>query len=324
MTIIWIAGTIKFEVDYGKTYLLRLINSIMNEEMFFAIANHTLTVVGMDAGYLKPFDTNYVMITPGQTMDILVTANQKPSHYYIASRVYAGATSYDTNTITAILHYSGNYSTPTSPFLPSIPDYTDIVAVTNFTSKLRSLNSMAHPINVPKHINTKLFIAIAVNTQPCVNNSCEGPNGARLSASLNNISFVEPSISILQAYYKGINGVFQGNFPREPLYKYNYTADEVAANLLNSNPATKVRVLKYNTTVEIVLQGTSILGAENHPIHLHGYNFYVVGSGFGNFNSTTDPKNYNLVDPPELNTVDVPTNGWAAIRFRADNPGKLL
>ncbi|GMP80117.1 hypothetical protein CsSME_00035347 [Camellia sinensis var. sinensis] len=28
-----------------------------------------------------------------------------------------------------------------------------------------------------------------------------------------------------------------------------------------------------------------------------------------------------MVDPPEVNTVGVPTNGWAAIRFRADNPG---
>ena len=83
-----------------------------------------------------------------------------------------------------------------------------------------------------------------------------------------------------------------------------------------------MRILEYNSTVEIVFQGTNVLnGAENHPVHLHGYSFYVVGSGFGNFNNGTDPKNYNLVDPPELNTVGVSQNGWAAIRFRADNPG---
>ena len=83
-----------------------------------------------------------------------------------------------------------------------------------------------------------------------------------------------------------------------------------------------MRILEYNSTVEIVFQGTNVLNvAENHPVHLHGYSFYVVGSGFGNFNNGTDPKNYNLVDPPELNTVGVSKNGWAAIRFRADNPG---
>ncbi|KAJ0796123.1 putative laccase [Helianthus annuus] len=69
------------------------------------------------------------------------------------------------------------------------------------------------------------------------------------------------------------------------------------------------------------MQGTTIFGAENHPLHLHGFNFYVVGQGAGNFNSTTDPANFNLVDPVERNTVGVPSGGWVAVRFRADNPG---
>jgi laccase len=82
---------------------------------------------------------------------------------------------------------------------------------------------------------------------------------------------------------------------------------------------TEVRVLEYNASVEIILQGTNVLAADNHPIHLHGYSFYVVGWGFGNFDPSKDPSRYNLVDPPEETTVGVPHNGWAAIRFRADN-----
>uniref|UniRef100_A0A0A9CQ57 Plastocyanin-like domain-containing protein n=1 Tax=Arundo donax TaxID=35708 RepID=A0A0A9CQ57_ARUDO len=69
------------------------------------------------------------------------------------------------------------------------------------------------------------------------------------------------------------------------------------------------------------MQGTSILGAESHPLHLHGFNFFVVGQGFGNFDPAKDPAKYNLVDPVERNTVGVPAAGWVAIRFRADNPG---
>lgn len=80
-------------------------------------------------------------------------------------------------------------------------------------------------------------------------------------------------------------------------------------------------VLPFNATVEVVLQDTSILGAESHPLHLHGYNFYVVGQGFGNFDPRKDPAKFNLVDPVERNTIGVPSGGWAAIRFRADNPG---
>lgn len=76
--------------------------------------------------------------------------------------------------------------------------------------------------------------------------------------------------------------------------------------------------------VEIVFQGTNILAPENHPMHLHGFSFYLVGTGSGNFNYKTSPKSYNLVDPPNVNTFGVPKNGWATIRFVADNPGTFF
>lgn len=82
-------------------------------------------------------------------------------------------------------------------------------------------------------------------------------------------------------------------------------------------------VLPFNTSVELVLQGTNIQGAESHPLHIHGFNFFVVGQGFGNFNPAKDPANFNLVDPVERNTIGVPMGGWAAVRFFADNPGKI-
>ena len=37
-------------------------------------------------------------------------------------------------------------------------------------------------------------------------------------------------------------------------------------------------------------------------------------------NPKTDPLKFNLVDPPERNTVIAPVSGWVAIRFKADNP----
>lgn len=319
-------GTFKMLVDYGKTYLLRIINAVMNEEMFLMIVNHNLTLVGTDGSYTKPLITNYIMITPGQTMDLLLMANQTPSHYYMAARAYSSGqgVAFDNTTTTGILQYSGNYTPPLNPLLPNLPDYNDTTAATNFTTQVRSLGSVDHPIDVPKRVHTKLYVTVSVNTLPCPNNSCTGPGGTRLSASLNNQSFVTPSIDILSAYYERISGVFKKNFPRKPPYPFNYTGDNLSSNLSTPNLATKVRMLRFNTTVEIVFQGTNLIAAENHPMHLHGYSFYVVGFGFGNFNNVTDPKSYNLDDPPERNTVGVPINGWVAIRFRANNPGSLM
>lgn len=80
-------------------------------------------------------------------------------------------------------------------------------------------------------------------------------------------------------------------------------------------------MIKYGEEVEIIYQGTNMIAAENHPMHLHGFSFYLVGTGSGNFDPNQAPKTYNLVDPPEVNTIGVPKNGWATVRFKADNPG---
>lgn len=77
----------------------------------------------------------------------------------------------------------------------------------------------------------------------------------------------------------------------------------------------------YTSVKEIVLQATSLVWSPDHPMHLHGHSFYVVGSGIGNFDEKNDPLNYNLVDPPLRNTIAVPRNGWTTIRFKTNNPG---
>ncbi|KAL6316028.1 hypothetical protein AAG906_015444 [Vitis piasezkii] len=191
------------------------------------------SVVGTDGSYTKPLTRDFITIFPGQTYDVLLEANQRPDHYYMAA-----------------ITYSFYYAT------------------TDTTLHLR-----LHPSLFFLHTMTQMHRF--------------GANGTRFSSSINNISFDTPTVDILQAYYYNIS---------------------------------EVRVLEYNSTVEIVFQGTNVLAATHHPMHLHGYSFYVVGWGFGNFDGNKDPLRYNLVDPPFQNTISVPSNGWVAIRFEASNP----
>ncbi|OWM84626.1 hypothetical protein CDL15_Pgr027413 [Punica granatum] len=308
-------------VDYGKTYLLRVINAVMNEEIFFGIANHTLRVVGTDGAYLKPINVEYIMITPGQTMDILVKANKPRSHYYMMGSPFADTNApFDNTLTTAIFQYRGKYTPPSSPYVPSLPVYNNKSAAGNFTALLRSLASKKHPVCVPLNITKRIFMTVSVNQIECANASCSGPDGNRLSASLTNISFVTPSIDILQAYYRHIENVYNNTFPDKPPYFFNFTGD-VGNNTVYPSLGTKVNMIKYGSAVEIIWQGTNVGAAENHPMHLHGYSFYVVGMGDGNFDNKTSPSKYNLVDPPLVNTIGLPKNGWTVIRFVADNPG---
>ncbi|XP_031276746.1 laccase-14-like [Pistacia vera] len=319
-------STYRLKVKFGKTYLLRIINAVMNEENFFGIANHTLTVVGHDGAYIKPITTDYILITPGQTMDILFTANQNLSHYYMAaSPFFDSVVAFDNSTTTAIVQYDGKYTPPSTPFFPNLPFYNDINAAQNFTNRVKSLATDAYPANVPKNITTQLYITVALNRILCPNNSClsptgDGPLDNKQSSSLNNVSFATPQVSILDAYYRGLSNVFLGDFPNQPPNFFNFTGDVSDVSIFTAS-GTKARLINYGEAVEIVFQGTNLQVAETHPLHLHGYSFFVVGTGSGNFNNETDPSSYNLVDPPELNTVNVPRNGWTAVRFFANNPG---
>ncbi|TVU27489.1 hypothetical protein EJB05_30103 [Eragrostis curvula] len=317
--------TTTFQVKSGETNLLRFTNAALNTELFVSLAGHTMTVVGADASYTKPYATSVLMIAPGQTTDVLVTFDQPAGRYYLAARAYASAQGvpFDNTTTTAIFDY-GATTAGSSPAMPTLPAYNDTTTATAFTTSLRGLRKA----ELPSHIDENLFFTVGVGLFNCSGGDqrCGGPNNTRFTASINNVSFVLPTtVSILQAHYHAATpAVFTADFPANPPVQFDYTAQNVSRALWQPVPGTKLYKLKYGAVVQVVLQGTNIFAAENHPIHIHGYDFYILAEGFGNFDAATDTTKFNLDDPPMRNTVGVPVNGWAVIRFVADNPGVWL
>ena len=69
----------------------------------------------------------------------------------------------------------------------------------------------------------------------------------------------------------------------------------------------------------------------NHPFHLHGYAFYVMDMGqYAEGQTAQDLLNFlernvtNMSPAPAVkDTIAVPSGGYAVIKFRANNPGKL-
>ncbi|GLJ16994.1 hypothetical protein SUGI_0293930 [Cryptomeria japonica] len=306
--------TSRISVASGKSYLLRIVNAAMNHASFFKIAQHNMTVVAVDAVYTKPYTTDVLLIQPGNTMDVLITADQQPGRYYIGTRVYESATvgvKFSEIPATAILEYKGN-TNASEPLLPNFPPFNDTASAFKFSAALRSRTPC-----VAQTVDEEMFITEGAGLVDCTARSCP-ESGVRSVGSFNNISFVDSQISILQAYYNGTDGVFTRDFPNIPPQKFNYTG-YVPHALRYPELGTKVKVLKFNSTVQVVFQNTNISAMINHPIHLHGHDFYLVGQGFGNYNPQT--ANFNLDNPQMLNTVGVPTGGWAAIRFVANNPG---
>ncbi|KAL6213867.1 hypothetical protein ACLB2K_013306 [Fragaria x ananassa] len=282
-------STYRWQVEYSKTYLLRL-------------------------------DKPWIFW--------LLLTSQSLGQYYMAARQFDSVMqhhqTFDKSNVTAILEYKGNYTPPAYPIFPSnLPSYEDLLPAREFTNQIKSLASKEHPINVPMNITAKMYISVEMNSGSVTATSDDVT--VSLLASLNNISWVNPTTDVLLAYYRNISGFYASGSPDFPPYFYDFTSDNWIDNTAVTLKATKVKVQEYNEEVEIVFQGTNTINAaENHPMHLHGYSFYLVGSGFGNFDNETNPKTYDLVDPPKMTTISVPMEGWAAIRFKASYPGVWL
>uniref|UniRef100_A0A1D1YEG2 Laccase n=1 Tax=Anthurium amnicola TaxID=1678845 RepID=A0A1D1YEG2_9ARAE len=311
----------QLEVVPGKTYLLRIINAALNMEAFFTIADHRITIVAADADYTKPLTIDHLMLTPGQTVNALLHADQPHGRYAMAMGPYESGRGVTFQNISSVAYllYAGAGNPVAVP--ARLPKYNDNTLVKRNLAGLRSLSATRLPLNIDRN----LFFTVGLNADPCnrpsPNQNCQGTNTSIFSASMNNVSFNRPPFSVLQAYYGNIRGYYTADFPAVPLRVYDFV------NGAPNNPpvdtaavkGTKVFVLEYGERVQLVMQDTGTITTENHPMHLHGYSFYLVGFGKGNFNPRT--ANLNLVDPPQINTVGVPVGGWAVIRFIADNPG---
>ncbi|KAJ6847390.1 laccase-14-like [Iris pallida] len=338
--------TFKMQVEQGKTYLLRVINAAMEEQLFFAVAGHRLTLVGTDGSYTEPLATDHIMISPGQTMDLLLLADQPPGDYAMAASPFDSGmgsmhrrhtsrangmgrgsmppTAGTNNATTGLFQYAVGSSSSSAPTFPSLPSYNDSHSANSFTSRIRGRDRAA----LGRVADERMFVVLSMNTM----GSTSGGGGmamamaTRKSASMNNISFAEPrGADVLGAYYRNVSGVYEEDFPGEPARRFDYTGDRAAEEeMWPPERGTKAKVVEYGRSVEVVLQAASVTGEESHPMHFHGHSFYVVGWGFGNFDPEKDPLKYNLVNPPKQSTFAVPKGGWAVIRFRADNPGVWL
>ncbi|WVZ68160.1 hypothetical protein U9M48_017133, partial [Paspalum notatum var. saurae] len=295
-------------VEPNTSVLLRVINAGLNSHLFFKLAGHNFTVVAVDAGYTSNLNTDTLVIAPGQTVDALVTTSAAPGSYYMAVLAYDTMSpltfaASDTTTASAVFQYNGTATNP--PAMPTMPSSSDSGTANAFYFGLRGLGTPA----VPSPVDVSMTIELGLGQLPC-DPSQTKCNGTAAAAAMNGVSFrlPAPETSLLGAHMSGVTGVFTADFPDAP--PASGTAMAVG---------TKVRKLSYNSVVEIVLQNPAAVPTENHPIHLHGFNFFVLAQGMGTF--TPASVAYNLVDPVARNTIAVPGGGWAVIRFLANNPG---
>ncbi|KAF9942525.1 hypothetical protein BGZ75_007172 [Mortierella antarctica] len=110
--------------------------------------------------------------------------------------------------------------------------------------------------------------------------------------------------------------------PKVPSLYTALTTGENASNEAVYGKYTHPMVLKHNSWVEIIINNDD---PGNHPFHLHGHVFQIVGRSKGIHDPSMPYDGYfNTTNPSRRDTVLVPSEENVAIRFKANNPGVWL
>ncbi|KAI3810517.1 hypothetical protein L1987_20133 [Smallanthus sonchifolius] len=291
----------------NKTYRLRVASTTALASLNLAIGNHKMLMVEADGNYLEPFWVNDFDIYSGETYSVLFRTDQHPTDNYWISVGVRGRQPRTPQAL-AILHYQTTTAS-TLPTLapPNTPLWNDYSRSKSFSNKIRAHSGSPSP---PTVNHRRIFL---LNTQ----NRIDGYT----KWAINNVSLTLPPTPYLGSIKHGFTNAFDQKSPPD-LFQNTYDIMKPPSNP-NSTYGNGVYMLKFNTTIDVILQNANALNAnvsEIHPWHLHGHDFWVLGYGEGKF-SKKDEEKFNLKNPPLRNTAVIFPYGWTALRFVTDNPG---
>ncbi|XP_017889706.1 laccase-4-like isoform X2 [Ceratina calcarata] len=338
-------ANIPFEVitvDANQRYRFRLINSFCTTcPGELTVEGHNLTVINSDGQPIKPIVVDSLVSLAGERYDFVINTNQEPGAYWIQLR---GLDDCSHVQQLAILQYVGASSTPRTeePHNP-LPSEVALDITTDgcykSTPNKGCVENLEHALPIESKIlqkepDVKLVIPIGLHrfedeefyTPNKYKNFLISKSGWTVSQTMSNISSIglpSPPLSQME------------DVPQNLLCN----ADNLPPHCSSQSVCECVHVIKLplNSVVEVVLVDEFNTSHVRHPFHLHGFVFYVLATGqpFGPIVNGApkmtakafhelDAANQidrNLNSPPAKDTLAIPNNGYAVLRFYTDNPG---
>lgn len=108
----------KFQTVFesGTKYRIRLVNVAIDGHFQFSIDGHTLTVIATDLVPIVPYETDSVLVSIGQRVDVIVEANAAAGDYWLRGGWVASCSTINrASDITGIVRYdASSTSDPTT------------------------------------------------------------------------------------------------------------------------------------------------------------------------------------------------------------------
>jgi len=332
-----------FEVEYGKTYLLRFLHSGRHWDVITYFPDHMMQIVGNGISRADPANhnaTSTFTMNPGERVDIVFTANQRPAVYVVDEVRYRGSGTmfhavWYIKYKSADLYDSSNYVYRDPSLRPSPPRF----GIWNEMT----LDSAMYPAGMelkpphPDEVTKKFYIEM---TQARLGKDENGIPIRPTEQFLNHTLFDQTCPRDLDNYYT-LNGVTgAGTWSR---YKGSPLQMLAQMGSLDAAADPSFYEIELGDVVEIAFQTFNTCGgAPSHSLHLHGYNFWVAGHGNGkfiredfeaaelekvesgaNYGYKTDIIGVYHHDGLSIGQLRGPSTyqGWTVIRFRAEAAG---
>lgn len=299
------------KVESSKTYRFRLINHSTFFSYWFSVDNHTMEIVEIDGIEIEPIAFRGVNVNIGQRYSVVLCTNQTAGNYNMRATL------------------------PTSCFLPFVPYNSSGLD----SSEYHVLGVLSYDGIDPKEPTigvagetTNPFYA---DQNPYHDLVWEGCNDmpfdmvkptrkeAAYEPATNNTHYIE--YEFLQA--QNVNRIFINKTSWAPLednatiWKLDSISNStsVAGGYNSFGQYLNQQILTNpdaNGSVQLVINS---LDAMQHPWHLHGHEFQIVGWGQGLYGQ--GDTQWNLENPMRRDTITIPANWHVLLRWKNDNPG---
>ncbi|RMZ68882.1 multicopper oxidase [Pyrenophora seminiperda CCB06] len=303
----------RFTLDPEANTRLRIINVGAFAEFALQIDEHEVQVTEVDGTDVLPQSVHRLNVLPAQRYSVIVSPPSRKENkglYWIRARMVTHCFAYEQpelqEEVRAVLDYQQTSGTSADDGVPESKDWPEIIDVEcrdMNTSTLVPVTAIPAPEIDPRNA---IFLRSTFQIRDW-----------RLSRGyFNDSSFrVNATKPILQTLLGSSGGSGLDGNPRE--------------GFVDENEIRPEHSLVYRTTgtrtITLLIQNFDD-GA--HPMHLHGYKFFVLGSGHGypplsllQKQSPESSPQLNLENPLRRDTATVEAYGWLLISFVADNPG---
>ena len=296
-----------WQVQKGKKYLFRLVNSAAQNMYSVSIDGHKMTVIAADFVPIQPYETEWVNIGIGQRYDVVVEMNQDVDTYFFRAVTQTLCPSASVNSglgqANGIIAYEG---VPTEP----LPLPTTTLNGGKTSSDFQICNDEPLASLVP-------YLQLSAGSANAFSSSADTIAGGEVQKVR-----TEDEGDVYRWYLN--NGAMYVDYTRPTLMSLaqNYS--------LSSNStvfANQITLNQKDRWVYFVIQNQYFA---YHPMHLHGHDFSVLGQGNGIFTNDMVPTlNFNNPirrDTAMLAGASSPTvnAGYTVIGFETDNPGAWL